>query len=197
MKDFNEYKIKQLDGDNKTSQTLATLAGTTASLATIITIGNFIVGNELVALQNVGISAAMVGYVVGYTRRIKLNNTEKQRITENPDKYNSPKDRLVEMKEKIQHIKNNLGMSTTASIGLGLTTLANMALLAEGNNIAVGAMLLSGTVTALDVLLTSKHIKDLKDTKKRLSLLEDIDEISKQPIPELIESKEDEKRLLK
>ncbi len=197
MKDFNEYKIKQLDGDNKTSQTLATLAGTTASLATIITIGNFIVGNELVALQNVGISAAMVGYVVGYTRRIKLNNTEKQRITENPDKCNSTKDRLVEMKEKIQHIKNNLGMSTTASIGLGLTTLANMALLAEGNNIAVGAMLLSGTVTALDVLLTSKHIKDLKDKKKRLSLLEDIDEISKQPVPELIESKEDEKRLLK
>lgn len=197
MKDYNEYRIKQLDRDFQTNKTLATLAGATASLATLVTIGSYVLGNDLIALQNMGTTAAMIGYVVGYTRKNKFNNREKQRIMDNQGKENTQKERLIELKEKISNIKNNIGMSSTASLGFGLTTLANMAMLAEGNYMAVGAILLSGTVTALDVLLTSKHIKDLKDNKKRLSLLEDIDEVSKEPIPELIESKEDERRLLK
>ena len=197
MKDYNEYRIKQLDIDSKTNKTLATLAGATATLGTSVAIGNYVMGNDFIALQNLGTTVAMAGYLIGYLNKARLNNKEVTRLEEIKDKPDSPEDRITELKNTITQTKNSLAMSTTAAVGFGISTLANMALLAEGNYMAVGAMLLTGTISVLDILLSFQHAKKLKATKERVSLLEDLYETSKEPIPELIESKEDEKRLLK
>ena len=197
MKDYNEYRIKQLDIDSQTNKTLATLAGATATLGTSVAIGNYVTGNDFIALQNLGTTVAMAGYVIGYLNKARLNNKEVTRLEEIKDKPDSPEDRITELKNTITQTKNSLAMSTTAAVGFGISTLANMALLAEGNYMAVGAMLLTGTISVLDILLSFQHAKKLKATKERVSLLEDLGETSKEPIPELIESKEDEKRLLK
>lgn len=194
---YNDYRIKSLENDSKTSKTLAAISGATASLATIVTIGNFATGNDFIALQNLGTTVAMAGYVIGYLNKARLNNKEVTRLEEIKDKPDSPEDRITELKNTIAQTKNSLAMSTTAAVGFGISTLANMALLSDGYYSAVGAMLLTGTISVLDILLSFQHAKKLKATKERLSLLEDLDETSKEPIPELIESKEDEKRLLK
>lgn len=194
---YNDYRIKSLENDSKTSKTLAAISGATASLATIVTIGNFATGNDFIALQNLGTTVAMAGYVIGYLNKARLNNKEVTRLEEIKDKPDSPEDRITELKNTITQTKNSLAMSTTAAVGFGISTLANMALLSDGYYSAVGAMLLTGTISVLDILLSFQHAKKLKATKERLSLLEDLDETSKEPIPELIESKEDEKRLLK
>lgn len=194
---FNEYKIRSLENDTKTNKTIATLAGATASLAAIVALGNVATGNELIALQNCGTTAAMLGYVVGYIKKIKLNNIEKNRLESKQDEPTTAKDKLIELKHTIEQTKNSLSMSTTAGIGFGVTTLANMALLSEGHYTAVGAMLLSGTVSVLDIMLALQQSKKIKSDTKRAELLEELDEISKESIPELIESPEDEKRLLK
>ena len=107
MKDYNEYRIKQLDRDSQTNKTLATLAGATASLATLVTIGSYVLGNDLIVLQNMGTTAAMIGYVVGYTRKTKFNIREKQRIIDNQGKENTQKERLIELKEKFSIIIGN------------------------------------------------------------------------------------------
>ena len=195
MKDYNEYRIKQLDIDSQTNKTLATLAGATATLGTSVAIGNYVTGNDFIALQNLGTTVAMAGYVIGYLNKARLNNKEVTRLEEIKDKPDSPEDRITELKNTITQTKNSLAMSTTAAVGFGISTLANMALLAEGNYMAVGAMILTGTISVLDILLSFQHAKKLKATKERVSLLEDLYETSKEPIPELIESKEDEKRL--
>lgn len=194
---YNDYRIKSLENDSKTSKTLAAISGATASLATVVTIGNFATGNDFIALQNLGTTVAMAGYVIGYLNKARLNNKEVTRLEEIKDKPDSPEDRITELKNTIAQTKNSLAMSTTAAVGFGISTLANMALLSDGYYSAVGAMLLTGTISVLDILLSFQHAKKLKATKERLSLLEDLDETSKEPIPELIESKEDEKRLLK
>lgn len=194
---YNDYRIKSLENDSKTSKTLAAISGATASLATIVTIGNFATGNDFIALQNLGTTVAMAGYVIGYLNKARLNNKEVTRLEEIKDKPDSPEDRITELKNTITQTKNSLAMSTTAAVGFGISTLANMALLSDGYYSAVGAMLLTGTISVLDILLSFQHAKKLKAPKERLSLLEDLDETSKEPIPELIESKEDEKRLLK
>lgn len=194
---YNDYRIKSLENDSKTSKTLAAISGATASLATIVTIGNFATGNDFIALQNLGTTVAMAGYVIGYLNKARLNNKEVTRLEEIKDKPDSPEDKITELKNTITQTKNSLAMSTTAAVGFGISTLANMALLSDGYYSAVGAMLLTGTISVLDILLSFQHAKKLKATKERLSLLEDLDETSKEPIPELIESKEDEKRLLK
>lgn len=194
---YNDYRIKSLENDSKTSKTLAAISGATASLATIVTFGNFATGNDFIALQNLGTTVAMAGYVIGYLNKTRLNNKEVTRLEEIKDKPDSPEDRITELKNTITQTKNSLAMSTTASVGFGISTLANMALLSDGYYSAVGAMLLTGTISVLDILLSFQHAKKLKATKERVSLLEDLDETSKEPIPELIESKEDEKRLLK
>lgn len=194
---YNDYRIKSLENDSKTSKTLAAISGATASLATIVTIGNFATGNDFIALQNLGTTVAMAGYVIGYLNKARLNNKEVTRLEEIKDKPDSPEDRITELKNTITQTKNSLAMSTTAAVGFGISTLANMALLSDGYYSAVGAMLLTGTISVLDILLSFQHAKKLKATKERVSLLEDLDETSKEPIPELIESKEDEKRLLK
>ena len=209
MKDYNEYRIKQLDRDSQTNKTLATLAGATATLGTSVAIGNYVTGNDFIALQNLGTTVAMAGYVIGYLNKARLNNKEVTRLElhhkdellsfleEIKDKPDSPEDRITELKNTITQTKNSLAMSTTAAVGFGISTLANMALLSDGYYSAVGAMLLTGTISVLDILLSFQHAKKLKVTKERVSLLEDLYETSKEPIPELIESKEDEKRLLK
>lgn len=194
---YNDYRIKSLENDSKTSKTLAAISGATASLATVVTIGNFATGNDFIALQNLGTTVAMAGYVIGYLNKARLNNKEVTRLEEIKDKPDSPEDRITELKNTITQTKNSLAMSTTAAVGFGISTLANMALLSDGYYSAVGAMLLTGTISVLDILLSFQHAKKLKATKERVSLLEDLDETSKEPIPELIESKEDEKRLLK
>ena len=194
---YNDYRIKSLENDSKTSKTLAAISGATASLATIVTIGNFATGNDFIALQNLGTTVAMAGYVIGYLNKARLNNKEVTRLEEIKDKPDSPEDRITELKNTITQTKNSLAMSTTAAVGFGISTLANMALLSDGYYSAVGAMLLTGTISVLDILLSFQHAKKLKATKERVSILEDLDETSKEPIPELIESKEDEKRLLK
>ena len=194
---YNDYRIKSLENDSKTSKALAAISGATATIATAVTIGNLTIGNDLIALQNLGTTVAMAGYVIGYLNKARLNNKEVTRLEETKDKPDRPEDRITELKNTITQTKNSLAMSTTAAVGFGISTLANMALLSDGYYSAVGAMLLTGTISVLDILLSFQHAKKLKATKKRVSLLEDLDETSKQPIPELIESKEDEKRLLK
>ena len=194
---YNDYRIKSLENDTKTSKALAAISGATATLATAVTIGNLTIGNDLIALQNLGTTVAMAGYVIGYLNKARLNNKEVTRLEKIKDKPDSPEDRITELKNTITQTKNSLAMSTTAAVGFGISTLANMALLSDGYYSAVGAMLLTGTISVLDILLSFQHAKKLKETKARVSLLEDLDEASKKPIPELIETKEDEKRLLK
>lgn len=194
---YNDYRIKSLENDSKTSKTLAAISGATASLATIVTIGNFATGNDFIALQNLGTTVAMAGYVIGYLNKARLNNKEVTRLEEIKDKPDSPEDRITELKNTITQTKNSLAMSTTAAVGFGVSTIANMALIDEGYYSAIGAMFLTGTISLLDALLSFQHSKKIKENKSRLSLLEDLEEASKEPIPELIETPEDEKRLLK
>lgn len=194
---YNDYRIKSLENDSKTSKALAAISGATATLATAVTIGNLTIGNDLIALQNLGTTVAMAGYVIGYLNKARLNNKEVTRLEEIKDKPDRPEDRITELKNNITQTKNSLAMSTTAAVGFGISTMANIGLLGDGYYSAVGAMLITGTLSVLDVLLSFQHAKKLKATKERVSLLEDLDEASKKPIPELIESKEDEKRLLK
>lgn len=194
---YNDYRIKSLENDSKTSKALAAISGATATLATAVTIGNLTIGNDLIALQNLGTTVAMAGYVIGYLNKARLNNKEVTRLEETKDKPDRPEDRITELKNTITQTKNSLAMSTTAAVGFCISTMANIGLLGDGYYSAVGAMLLTGTISVLDILLSFQHAKKLKATKERLSLLEDLDETSKEPIPELIESKEDEKRLLK
>lgn len=194
---YNDYRIKSLENDSKTSKALAAISGATATLATAVTIGNLTIGNDLIALQNLGTTVAMAGYVIGYLNKARLNNKEVTRLEETKDKPDRPEDRITELKNTITQTKNSLAMSTTAAVGFCISTMANIGLLGDGYYSAVGAMLLTGTISVLDILLSFQHAKKLKATKERVSLLEDLDEASKKPIPELIESKEDEKRLLK
>lgn len=194
---YNEYKINSLEKDTKVSKKLAIVSGTVLSLAAIVVGGNLAIDNNLVALQNTGTMIAMGGYTIGYLKKAKLNNIEATRLKNKTDVQITAKDQLLELKEKIEETKNSLLMSSTAGLGFGISTLANIALVDEGSYAAIGAMLLTGTISILDILLAFQQSKRLKAEKNRYELLEDLETLSKEPIPELIESKEDERRLIK
>ena len=95
---YNDYRIKSLENDSKTSKALAAISGATATIATAVTIGNLTIGNDLIALQNLGTTVAMAGYVIGYLNKARLNNKEVTRLEEIKDKPDRPEDRITELK---------------------------------------------------------------------------------------------------
>ena len=132
---YNDYRIKSLENDSKTSKALAAISGATATIATAVTIGNLTIGNDLIALQNLGTTVAMAGYVIGYLNKARLNNKEVTRLEETKDKPDRPEDRITELKNTITQTKNSLAMSTTAAVGFGISTLKPNAIAAsEGYN---------------------------------------------------------------
>ncbi|MGN1371023.1 MAG: hypothetical protein ACI4XM_01900 [Candidatus Coprovivens sp.] len=169
---YNEYKIKSLENDLKTNKTLATLAGATAALGTTVAIGNYVIGNDLIAIQNISTTVAMAGYIIGYIIKSRLNNQEISRLESIGDKEDSTKDKIDEIKHRIKQTKNSLAMSTNAAIGMGISSLTSMILVDNGYYNAVATMVLTGTVSILNLILSYQNILRLINNKEELSILE-------------------------
>lgn len=194
---YNEFKTNLLDKDSQSNKCLTIASGVTASLTAIVAAGNFALGNELIGLQNLGATIALLGYVVGYSKRTKINNQEKQDILENPTTEDISLDNLRKLRFEIEKLKNTIGTSTIAGIGFGLSAIATAYITYTDSLMLAGVTALTGTISLFQFIIAHDRALKLKDKQERYNLLKEIDEITKQPIPELIETPEDEKRLRK
>lgn len=171
---YNEYKIKSLENDSKTNKTLATLAGATATLGTSVAIGNYVMGNDLIAIQNISTTVAMAGYIIGYIVKSRLNNQEITRLEAIGDKQDTTEDKIDEIKHRIKQTKNSLAMNTNAAVGMGISSLASMVLIDNGYYSAGATMVLTGAVSILNLILSYQNILRLISSKEELSLLENV-----------------------
>lgn len=193
---YTEYKEKKLEKDIQRCNAFAIVSGAVATLSSLVVAGNIVVGNNLEAMQVGGSTAAMVAYLISYSKMSSIYKKEKDSLskqTHNPNDF--IKERLETLKLQLEQIDTSLSMDYLVSGGFYLSSLGHIIELIstrEPINMlsSISGAALSGLVATLYVLLSKNHkkAKTIKETElEKLEEMKKLDEMSKEPIPELIE----------
>lgn len=193
---YTNYKEEQLNRDIKRCNAFATVSGAVATLSSLIVAGNIVVGNGLEALQVGGATAAMAAYVLCYSQMGETYKKELKYVQERKTAQGySIKDKLESLRTQLEINKTQLNMEYLVSGSFYATTLGHLIELltipeAPQMIACVTGAALSALVATLNLLFSKRqkmYIALKQNDLEKLEAEQELDEASKQPIPELIE----------
>ncbi len=193
---YKESKEKRLEQDIKRCKAFSITSGVVASLSALVVAGNIVAGNGLEALQVGGSTAAMFGYLMCYSQ---MESIHKKELAESKEKQPTPKnfikDRLETLKYQLEICDTQLNMAYLVSGSFYASTLGHiLELLSMPSAPEIASCITGAALSALVATLYLKLIKSHKITKEcrkaeidGLEEMQKLEEMSKEPIPELIE----------
>lgn len=193
---YTNYKEEQLNRDIKRCNAFAVTSGAVSTLSALVVAGNIVVGNGLEALQVGGATAAMFAYLISYSQMGSTYKKELKYIQERqPNQGYSIKDKLESLRTQLEINKTQLNMEYLVSGSFYASTLGHVLELLTIPDApqmiacATGAALAS-LVATLNLLFTKRqktYIALKQNDLEQLEAEQELDEASKEPIPELIE----------
>lgn len=194
---YTDYKKELLDKDIKRCGTYATISGAVAALSSLIVAGNLVVGNNIEALQVGGATAAMFAYTICYSKMSDTYKTEKNSLEENIEK--SPiKQRLETLKYQLEIAETQLGLNYLVGGSFLVSAIAHVIELLSMPSAPeivsnVTCATLGALVGTLNLMITKRQKTRIQSNKEETASLEqadELDEMSKKPILELVEPQE-------
>lgn len=195
---YREYKEKQLDREIKKCKAFSIVSGTVATLSSLVVAGNIIVGNGLEILQVGGTTAAMVAYLIGYSRQKSISEKELKELRESvPTPKSFARERLITLKHELEKNQAWLGMDYLVAGSFYASTLGHIleivSMPGQPQMITgiVGAAL-SALVGTLYLGLSKTHRQKIKNNPtetaslERLIELEEKNKEQKESMPKLI-----------
>lgn len=193
---YTNYKEEQLNRDIKRCKAFAVTSGAVSALSALVVAGNIVVGNGLEALQVGGATAAMFAYLISYSQMESTYKKELKYVQERkPNQGFSIKDKLESLRTQLEINKTQLNMEYLVSGSFYASSLGHVLELLTIPDApqmiacATGAAL-SALVATLNLLFSKRQKMYIAIKQKDLEQLEaeqELDEASKEPIPELIE----------
>lgn len=195
---YREYKEKQLDRDIKKCKAFAIVSGTVAALSSLVVAGNIAIGNGLEVLQVGGTTAAMVSYLIGYSRSKSIYEKEQKELKESEPK-SFARERLASLKHELEINKAWLGMDYLVAGSFYASTLGHILEIVSMPGqpqmiTGIVAAALSALVGTLYLGLTKTHKKRIKSNPietaslERLIELEEKNKEQKESMPKLIDA---------
>ena len=193
---YTNYKEEQLNRDIKRCNAFAVTSGAVSTLSALVVAGNIVVGNGLEALQVGGATAALFSYLICYSQMGETYKKELKYIQERKANQGySIKDKLEALKTQLEINKTHLNMEYLVSgsfyasaLGhvIGLLTIPDASQMIA----CVTGAALASLVATLNLLFSKRqkmYIALKQNELERLEAEQELDEASKEPIPELIE----------
>ncbi len=199
LTEYKAEKEKMLESSIKSTNAMSTISGVVATLSALVVAGNLAIGNNLEALQTGGTMAAMAACALSNS---SISNSYKDELATlretNPNSLLTIKQRLETLRYQLERNETMLGMGYLVSGGFMTSALAHIAeLLTLPDPANIAANISGAALASLVSIMYIKSIKSYKATiqsnKERISSLEEeqeLEELSKKPIPELIEQEE-------
>ena len=184
LSEIEKYKTRFIDEKIKNNKTIAVLAGAVVPMSAATAIGNIIVSNYQIAVQNTGTMLAMIAYTVGNYLMYKQDLKEREIILkDSPEDFNMInllKNKLELLKVKIKQSKIQQATMAVASTGF-ITSFASSLFMeptqtSATNSIKVIVAALTGVVgvacaaTAIKQKSTIDYYKlEMADTEEQLN----------------------------
>ena len=193
---YTNYKEEQLNRDIKRCNAFAVTSGAVSTLSALVVAGNIVVGNGLEALQVGGATAALFSYLICYSQMGETYKKELKYIQERKTNQGySIKDKLEELKTQLEINKTHLNMEYLVSGSFYASALGHVIELltipdASQMIACVTGAALASLVATLNLLFSKRqkmYIALKQNELERLEAEQELDEASKEPIPELIE----------
>lgn len=169
--ELQEKTLNQVIQNNKA---LAIASGSVASLSALVTIGNFILGNELIGLQNTGTAIALTSCTIGNIKLMKQYQKEKSQLQEEKilDSTDILKKRINDLKDIIERNKIRTNMTQVTGLGFLISTISATILALEPSYSKIVLAILSAIVSTLNFSLAVYTKKDTKQYQEELTILE-------------------------
>ena len=193
---YTNYKEEQLNRDIKRCNAFAVTSGAVSTLSALVVAGNIVVGNGLEALQVGGATAALFSYLICYSQMGETYKKELKYIQERKTNQGySIKDKLEALKTQLEINKTHLNMEYLVSGSFYASALGHVIELltipdASQMIACVTGAALASLVATLNLLFSKRqkmYIALKQNELERLEAEQELDEASKEPIPELIE----------
>lgn len=193
---YTNYKEEQLNRDIKRCNAFAVTSGAVSTLSALVVAGNIVVGNGLEALQVGGATAALFSYLICYSQMGETYKKELKYIQERKANQGySIKDKLEALKTQLEINKTHLNMEYLVSGSFYASALGHVIELltipdASQMIACVTGAALASLVATLNLLFSKRqkmYIALKQNELERLEAEQELDEASKEPIPELIE----------
>ncbi len=169
-----ELREKTLNQIIQSNKALAIASGSVASLSALVAVGNFILGNELIGLQNTGTAIALASCTVGNIKLMKQYQKEKSQLQEEKDLDSTSllKKRINDLKDIIERNKIRTNMTQVTGLGFLISTISATILALEPSYSKIVLAILSAIVSTLNFSLAVYTKKDTKQYQEELTILE-------------------------
>ena len=193
---YTEYKEKKLERDIKRCKAFAITSGAVSTLSALVVAGNIVVGNGLEALQVGGATAALFSYLICYSQMGDTYKKELKSVQERkPNQGYTKKDKLESLRSQLEINKTQLNMEYLVSGSFFASALGHVIELltipdAPQMIACVTGAALASLVATLNLVYSKKqkmYIALKQNDLEQLEAEQELEEESKQPIPELIE----------
>ena len=193
---YTEYKEKKLERDIKRCKAFAITSGAVSTLSALVVAGNIVVGNGLEALQVGGATAALFSYLICYSQMGDTYKKELKYIQERqPNQGYTIKDKLEALRTQLEINKTQLNMDYLVSGSFYASALGHVIELltipdAPQMIACVTGAALASLVATLNLLFSKKqktYIALKQNDLEQLESEQELEEESKQTIPELVE----------
>lgn len=193
---YTEYKEKKLERDIKRCKAFAITSGALSTLSALVVAGNIVVGNGLEALQVGGATAALFSYLICYSQMGDTYKKELKYIQERqPNQGYTIKDKLEALRTQLEINKTQLNMEYLVSGSFYASALGHVIELltipdAPQMIACVTGAALASLVATLNLLFSKKqktYIALKQNDLEQLESEQELEEESKQTIPELVE----------
>lgn len=152
-KETNNLIAKAYERSIKNSNAIIKTSAIVASLSSLVAVGNYILGNPYIGLQNTGSAIALFGYAVGYSKKIKYIKEQQENFL-NPKKNETPiedlKNYLQKLKSNLQEYKVSKNMDIVAGTGFLISTISSILLCIDGQMFALAGAALSAIISVLE-----------------------------------------------
>ena len=193
---YTEYKEKKLERDIKRCKAFAITSGAVSTLSALVVAGNIVVGNGLEALQVGGATAALFSYLICYSQMGDTYKKELKYIQERqPNQGYTIKDKLEALRTQLEINKTQLNMEYLVSGSFYASALGHVIELltipdAPQMIACVTGAALASLEATLNLLFSKKqktYIALKQNDLEQLESEQELEEESKQTIPELVE----------
>lgn len=193
---YTNYKEEQLNRDIRRCNAFAITSGAVSTLSALVVAGNIVVGNGLEALQVGGATAALFSYLICYSQMGDTYKKELKSVQERkPNQGYTIKDKLESLRTQLEINKTQLNMEYLVSGSFFASALGHVIELltipdAPQMIACVTGAALASLVATLNLVYSKKqkmYIALKQNDLEQLEAEQELEEASKQPIPELVE----------
>ena len=196
--DYKEYKTQRIEKDIKRCGAFATTSGALASLSALVVAGNILLGNGLEAIQVGGTTVALFAYELCYSKMGDTYKKEKKSFEEQPQQTSFLKERLETLKYQLEIAETQLSLNYLVGGSFIFSSVAHVIELISmpsspeiiGN---ITCATLGALVGILNLMMTKRQKFRITAHKEETTCLEEaykLEQMSKEPIPELVEPQE-------